>query len=148
MAEILRFAFDDVDRAPREPGIYAWYGRPAAGPADWADEQALRNFLAYHTQRYVTPTLTLSARTTFQRTWSGDLDETTSQTFDRALGLRTPQVDDDAVVSPRDEERRKILSSAFESVSASDVLRQQLVEALNAAIPILAGPLYVGISKQ
>src|SRR5688572_20575207 len=115
-AEIQRFAFDEIGNAPREPGLYAWYGRPAAGPADWADEQSLRNFLANHTKLYVTPTLTLSARSTFQRAWSGDLAETTSQTFDRALGLQTPEAYGEEPVSQRDQDRRKILSSAFEKV--------------------------------
>lgn len=146
--EIQRFAFDDVGKAPRDSGLYAWYGRPAAGPADWADEQSLRTFLAYHTKLYVTPTLTLSAKSTFQRTWSGELAETTSRTFDRALGLRMPEAGGEEPIPERNQERRKILSSAFEKVCASDVLRRQLVEALNDAIPILAGPLYVGITKR
>lgn len=144
--QVLQLAFDEVGNAPTGPGIYAWYGVPAAGPEDWATEQALRNFLAFHTRRYVTPTLQLAAQTTFKRSWGGELDETTSRVFDRALGL----VEDDGGDEPlttEDQVKRKTLSAAVDRVCADGSHREHLVEALIAAIPMLASPLYVGISR-
>ena len=143
--ELLHLPFDRVGDAPRKPGIYAWYAVPNAGPQDWATADGLRRFLAFHTRRYVTPTLRLDARTTFKRSWSGSLEETTSAYFDNALGL----MEEPGPAPTHDEAAKgKTLSAAVERVCADEQQREELVAALRAAIPVLASPLYVGISRN
>jgi hypothetical protein len=148
---IVRYPMTEVANAPDRPGLYAWYGRAAPGPQDLATREAVRNYIALHTRRFTTPTLTLQAKSTFRRSWAGSLNETTSIQFDKLLGL-SPEASEaleqglppseDSDLNP-DE-----LRGALNEVLADDGLRDVLIESLNNAIPLLTSPLYVGIAKD
>lgn len=146
----------EVHRAPDCPGLYAWYGRAAPGPPDVADAESVRRYIGQHTRRFITPTLTLKARSTFRRSWEGTLLETTSVAFDKYLGLSgeivleeaggedsaEPNQDFDTDTDPAE------LKGCVNAVLAEERLRDVLIESLNNAIPLLTSPLYVGIAKE
>jgi len=141
-----RYTCMTVDEAPAGVGLYAWYASLAAGPKDWEAEleqgvdvgaQRLRALLGRHTARYAAPPLELSARGTFSTVWSGSLSDETAVPIARTL-QRAPAES----ASDYDATRAPCLQESLDSPA----LRQKLVTALEAALPVLSAPLYIGVA--
>lgn len=91
------------------------------------------------------PDLRLSARTTFGASWAGGLQETTSASIDQRLGIAEPPREDSS--KDPDEDDRE-LATAFDRVCEDGPLREMLIDVLNACVPFLSGPLYVGLASN
>jgi hypothetical protein len=129
----------DVDEAPETPGLYAWYGLLGAGPLDWelriehgedAGEVTCRHLLHSHTTRFVPPRLEIEARSPFDIRLRGYLQD--------ALADKLQAKFDD------DEAKEDLLSS----ILTKPTHRKWLLQALNAATPILSSPIYIGVAAN
>ncbi len=132
---------DKVDTVPSEPGIYAWYAVPIAGPKDWQVDldasghdrggQNYASFLASHTNRLQHPTLRLDVKWHLWAAWNGELqDEGTSRLAQHIHDLPNASGASD-------------LEWTLGHGPAREVLAQVLVE----TAPRLTAPIYIGVAS-
>lgn len=143
-----RFTIQSISQAPDRVGLYAWYSRVAAGPADYevdlqdgrdAGIKRFRTLLQRHTERHIAPPLVADARGAFSTHFGGVLEDLTVRTLQSALsGHVSDEVDE--------YERRR--ASALNDSIEQPLLRRALVETLHVSTPMLAAPLYIGISAN
>lgn len=127
-----------LDRAPAEPGIYAWYARIALSESDWRPRlqkgvdaaggdliAALNDYVRMHQPGPIT----LRGQASYHLPWTGEIrqqgvsDEGRSASGTR-LDLHVADVADDP-------EARQLLSAL-----------------LRAAPPVFASPLYIGVATN
>lgn len=141
-----RFTIQSISQVPDRVGLYAWYSRVAAGPADYevdlqdgrdAGIKRFRTLLQRHTERHIAPPLVADARGAFSAHFGGVLEDLTVRTLQSALSGR---------VSDEVDEYERQRASALNDSIEQPVLRRALVETLQVSTPMLAAPLYIGIS--
>lgn len=141
------FSCLNVDEAPVGPGLYAWYGTLIAGPQDWEMKleggedrglKACRTLLQKHTFRHGSPPISLEGRGAFTTLWRGDLRDVTAEMLASLLGEDVDELND-----ATDEDA---YPSQFKKVLASKQTRELLLKLLQAATPILASPIYIGVA--
>jgi hypothetical protein len=125
------FATDEVESADDSPGIYAWYPVPQIGKPDYEQKDAFRSLLDSFSTRFIAPSLSVRASTTFLLRWEGSIQETTSARFRDLL-----QGPDDKV------------SKSMQKIVDKERNREVLARLLTLTIPILASPLYIGMSEN
>lgn len=132
-------------RAPVGPGLYAWYGVVNAGAADWAltpqngvdvGEHNSRSLLKSHTHRYEGAELVVRARGHLAADWAGVLkDQTGAELLDVLETGKLP--DGDSSPAPK-----------LQTTLQSPAMREAMFQVLQAASPILAAPLYIGVATS
>lgn len=141
-----RFTIESISQVPDKVGLYAWYSRVAAGPADYevdlqdgrdAGIKRFRMLLQRHTERHTAPPLRTDAHGAFSAHFGGLLEDLTVRTLQIALSGR--------VVDEADDYERKRTTALNDSIEQPR-LRRALVETLRVSTPVLAAPLYIGIS--
>lgn len=141
-----RFTTKNMGQVPPHVGIYAWYSRLAVGPADYVVKlqdgvdigiDRFRSLLQRHTERHTAAPMITDARGTFSMHYSGVLQDRTAETLKAALS-------GEVVEGPNNYEtsRSQSLATAMEQPD----LRERLVQALKVSNPVVAAPLYIGIS--
>lgn len=145
-----RYTCETIDEAPERVGLYAWYGVFLAGRKDWEFElergmdagiRRLQILLSQHSQRYFAPPLDITGKGTFSTTWVGQLEDTTPQILMRVLS------NEDEIPEGGTKYDKERAPELRESLQHRD-LRGALVAALEAAGPVLAAPLYIGVAKN
>lgn len=142
----LWFGMSTASAAPKEPGIYAWYAVPEAGPADWqvtpgpggADTgpELLAKFLGAHTKRLNSPPLKLSISWHLWAGWNGEVgDVGTQRLVDSLETMTTPTAA---------RAGSKSLHWALHNVSAREALAKVLLE----SAPRLVAPIYIGVARN
>lgn len=143
--ELHWYQTDEVSDIPLEPGLYAWYAVPVAGPLDWQPDfdaegrdrggQNFGTFLAKHTLRLRTPTLDIQAKGHLWSSWSGSLTEAGTTALARHLDKLADQATPAAGAS---------LRWALQNGPA----RERLAAVLVDASPRLSAPIYIGVAKN
>lgn len=143
--ELLWFTTTELDDIPVTPGLYAWYAVPVAGPPDWQAEFDAKGhdrgghnfggFLANHTRRLRSPTMSIEAKGHLWSSWTGSLTEAGTQSLAGLL---------DRLPAQEEPKRAKSLHRALQSASARELLATVLV----AASPRLSAPVYIGVAKN
>ncbi len=146
------FSCLNVDDAPEEPGLYAWYGLLNAGECDWKmllvegedrGNDASRNLLQRHTARSSSPPLKLQARGTFSAHWTGELRDASSERLTAVLWGKHMNIQQDLGASDDDKYHQKL-----QEVLLSEKLREKLFFILQVATPILSAPIYIGVATN
>lgn len=144
-------AFGDIETASERPGLYAWYGQLYAPIADYRrdvdaesgsdrGERRFRALLAKHTLRYQALPLAISARGNFGIGWRGLLRDTNR---DELQALLLGDVDPDSL---SDEDKGANTNLAW---AVRDEKRRAVLAAiLSQATPLLAAPIYIGVTKN
>lgn len=135
----------EADDVPADPGLYAWYAVPVAGRPDWQTEfdahgqdrgaHNFGSFLAKHTRRLRTPTMTIQAKGHLWSSWSGSLTESGAQILAELLDQLAVQEE------PRVASK---LHWALRNPSAREVLATVLI----SASPRLSAPVYIGVATN
>jgi hypothetical protein len=142
LPHLKRFTVAGVQNAPAVPGIYAWYSVLSLGPKDWeVDIDAgvdrgigrLRMALSRHTARFAVPALEVIARGRFTASWRGEVQSDGSHELSEGL------------LNDQDEEEG---AGALAKVLSAPALRSALVRVISAATPVLAAPLYIGVTDD
>lgn len=130
----------EVDSAPADPGIYAWYGVPNPGRGDYAEsldddgvDRGVRTFVEFlqrHTDRVRPPNLSVTARGGFWAEWAGSLGE-----------IGHPRIVD-ALEAAVDASGPAKLREALRS----EPTREVLAWGVHNAAPLAASPLYIGVA--
>lgn len=150
---IRSYRCQDVDEAPEDVGLYAWYARLDAGPPDWnldlqngldAGVPRFRSLLKRHSERFVPAPIALTGRSPFSATWSGSLESDVADLFN-ALEGHAPDGGDPC---DPDTTYRKRRAERLMETTASPELREALVQTLAAATPFLTSPIYIGVTKH
>lgn len=137
------FDIPNVDEAPDEPGIYAWYVVPIAGEyalaEDLADGQDLAvarfgEFLSSHSRRLRHPDFRIQATGHLWAEWRGEITETGSQRLSHAIDR----------IAEGTGEAGKHLSRSMRAERTRRVLAQVLIE----AAPRLVAPVYIGVATS
>jgi hypothetical protein len=135
------YNIQDVDDAPRLPGLYAWYARFSVAEADWSaefaggDEAARRNLLKAlreHAWKFGRQIMPVRAESNFSSVWNGTLCEDPDAKW-HAGTADNPTACFDERLQP--------------SVD-SDLSRQALVALLDAGLPLFCSPLYLGKAAE
>jgi hypothetical protein len=141
------FSLETVSQAPKATGLYAWYAGLNAGLKDWELEvtdgidvgtERLRSLLKRHTAHYCFRELETTALGAFSQTWTGQLQDKTANILQNVLAEPGDTQEQDSY----DQKRAPKLQSTLESREA----RRLMVKALEAAIPVLSAPIYVGVA--
>lgn len=147
---IQRFDYDGVHRAPESPGVYAWYAQVTAGLADWRrvpdeeqqcdlGERNLRNLLLSHSRKFNPPAFDVTATTSFELEWKGQISPELAGSIDRRLS--DPEEEG---LDPEEKRRRQEIRRPFRSERA----RATLVKLLRHATPFFSAPIYIGTSHN
>lgn len=148
LPDIEVFSMLEIDEVSTGPGLYAWYNLFAPGPPLWKPQlqgkkdlapTRLRQALQRHTGRHSTHPLELEARGPFNTRWSGMLANTSDERWQQQLG--TEPNDDDELNS---ELSLPFLQQALHNPGGREVL----VRTLEAATPVFASPLYIGVAAN
>lgn len=146
-----RFTPLTIDEAPESAGLYAWYGTLDFGPKDWELDLvegvdhglgACRTLLQGHTTRFVGPPLRMAATGTFATEWRGDLRDVTSERLSEELGADSRS---DRTDAPSDE---RVKFAKLHDILESPAQRSLLLGTLQAAVPVLSAPLYIGVAES
>jgi hypothetical protein len=141
------FSIATVSQAPKATGLYAWYAKLNAGIKDWeldivngsdAGVNRLRSLLKRHTERYYVRELDATAMGAFSETWSGKLYDQTAEVLQSALADNRSFKDN----VDYDTKRAPKLQLTLESPDK----RLLMVKALEAALPIMSSPIYIGVA--
>lgn len=133
----------DPRNAPAAPGLYAWYGHLDAGPADWGldsvdgedrGRERLLAMLNHHSARNDPPPLRLRAEANLNLGWDGEIPSTAATSVRSMMDVMR----DDEAAGP----------VALKKTLGSPTRREALVRALWEATPMLAAPLYVGVTES
>jgi hypothetical protein len=149
-AEIERFDFDAVNKAPQSPGVYAWYAKLSAGLADYRRDMApdwktdlgeknLRRLLLLHSRKFNPVPYDLLARSSFELTWTGKLEPQLAASLDRILN-------EHGIDELEDEERTK--AERVQVPFRREKTRSILVGLIERATPFLTAPIYIGTSDD
>lgn len=140
--EVLWFSAEFTEGIPNEPGLYAWYAVPVAGPPDYGvehDEHGqdrggynFGSFLASHTLRLRSPDLDVSLAGPFWAEWAGSVTE---------HGYQVLASNMEKLAEGRSGRGAK-LNWALHNSDA----RERLAAVLEAASPRLSSPIYIGVS--
>lgn len=140
----LRLAFGDVSRAPQVPGLYAWYARPTLFKADIkyalqdgedVGQTRTRSVLARHTARFDPLPKRLYSRSAFGGKWRGEMSDQGRSRIRRTL-LQNPPLQKNSI-------EQKIFSA-----TTTEEKRKYLSEVLEAAHPVIASPIYIGVTNN
>lgn len=146
--DIHRFVCESIDSAPDATGIYAWYGVPRIGVADWKDltsgERRLRDLLRRHTERMMDQPIRLHARSRFGATWDGEMVNTTL----RYLAAALSGVPIEKKNETEDESEDSVRAPKLQDSLKHESTRSVLVSALQACAPIFSTPLYIGVADK
>jgi hypothetical protein len=131
------YNIQDVADAPKLPGLYAWYARFNVAEADWSaafaggDEAARQNLLRAlreHAWKFGRQVMPVRAESNFSSVWNGILRE-----------------DPDAKwQSGRADSAGEAFDERLQPSVATDLSRQTLIGLLDASLPQLCSPLYIG----
>lgn len=143
------YRFDEIEKAPRAIGIYAWYGILNVGPMDWKDEDiemrsgenSLRNVLFRHTQRFRPQELATHARRNWH-VWKGRLKDDRFQKFVDLVIKNNAAAE--SVGNKQQAELIERDRATLNAALVSDANRGALVRILAAAAPVLSAPIYIG----
>lgn len=117
------YEFDDLDLAPEEPGIYAWYLKPELRVADLADPQSTKNNLLRLAEQLRLPGFEVEARGHLSLLLKGHLSH-----------------------SHLASEERSEFSQLVESVLEDELKRDLFAKILRTSAPHLMSPLYIGVA--
>lgn len=142
----LWFSTSTTSTAPSDPGIYAWYAVPEAGPADWqvtpgpggvdTGPELLAQFLGAHTKRLNSPPLRMKVSWHLWAAWTGEVGDVGTARLVESLE-KMGSVHAKGVGSTS-------LHWALHNVSA----REALANILLASSPRLVAPIYIGVSRN
>ena len=145
-----KLAFAEVDKAPAQPGLYAWYGAIYISIADYKREMdttgrdtgvsRLRSVLARHLARYQSAPFDLVARGTFGADWRGALEDASGAIAQEVVRGTDPSVAETAEL----QGFAKMLSSSV----ATERHRALLSKVLERAAPVLTSPIYIGVTSD
>lgn len=132
---------DRLPQLPRTAGVYAWYGVPNPGPADYAIEDSQQEpdgaddrFLALlrrHSERLRPADISLTGTGGFSRSWLGALED---------QGLRE-------VVTAERSSTDQLPSGLREAMNSSEG-RAFLAWGVSSTAPTLAAPVYIGVTES
>lgn len=140
----LCLAFGDVSRAPQVPGLYAWYARPNLFKADIKSvvkdgedvgQTRTRSVLARHTARFDPLPRKLYSRSAFGGKWRGEMSDHGRVRLRRTL-LQIPPL------------QKNSIEEKIYSATTTEEKRNYLSEILEAAHPIIAAPIYIGVTNN
>jgi len=143
------FSLETVSEAPNATGLYAWYASLNAGPKDWEMQivdsedkgiERLRNILRKQTDRFGFRTLETKAIGPFSQTWTGQLNDQTSNVLKDILSSSNDTQNQDS----NNEKGAPKLQASLESPDS----RYLLVKALESASPFLSSPIYIGVAEN
>ncbi len=117
-------SFGEVSDAEPIPGIYAWYLRIRPGNKDTETPEDFLKSIKRRTEELQYPTMSMQARGHFRLNMQGDL---------KHLWYG--------------HEKNKFPDQLIETLSNSEE-REMLSKILEFAVPLLTGPLYIGVSKN
>lgn len=130
-------SIDEIDKAPEQKGIYAWYARLKLGKAVYDDESAggptvaaeqTLKALRDHTSKHKQQALDVDALANFSVAWSGKI----------------VSMDDD--FSSRPDASQPSVEARLRNVLSSFNARTSFLNALQEAFPVFASPLYIGLT--
>ncbi|WP_295879724.1 hypothetical protein [uncultured Thiohalocapsa sp.] len=131
----------DVDNAPRLPGLYAWYARFNVAEADWSaefaggDAAAQRNLLKAlreHAWKFGRQAMPVQAHSNFSTVWNGTLREDPDAKWHAGTADNSTAGFDERLQASID----------------SDLSRRALVGLLDTGLPLFCSPLYLGKAAE
>lgn len=134
MLGAMPLSFDDVARAPRQPGIYAWYHRTEISHADITNHLTLISTMDDEAQRF----------------------EETRRFLEAQIFAPLRETDYDVSISGKLKPRYEGQLSHRPSISKSLVKRfaedpsrlTNLDQILRASTPLFASPIYIGVARK
>jgi hypothetical protein len=142
--ETITLPFGNVSVAPTVAGLYAWYARPSIARADFkgtqgnggdVGHQRIRSALVRHTARFDPPPKRLSSRSPFGGRWRGEMVDHGRAKIRRTILQDPPHhansIEEKVYLATRDQK-----------------CRERLVEVLEMAHPLLASPVYIGVTNN
>lgn len=140
----MSLSFREVARAPQVPGLYAWYVRPSLFKADIktsciggedVGQARTRAVLARHTARFDPPTRKLYGRSSFGGKWRGEMVDQGRQRIRHTLLQKAPG-------------GKTSIEFKIHAATSTESKREYLSNILGAAHPLMAAPLYIGVTNN
>jgi hypothetical protein len=143
LLNITCYKLSQIDTAPTDPGIYAWYGELSIGARDWRDdikadidegEKNFRNLISRHTTRYCSVPLDVKAKSNFECEWQGILTDNGGMNLIKVLNAES--------VETRDFENK--IKKCISNVTT----RELLSKIFTSTTPHFSAPIYIGKAKN
>lgn len=143
MFEITCYELSQIDAAPADPGIYAWYGELSIGPRDWREdikadidegEKNFRSLISRHTTRYCSVPLDVEAKSNFECKWQGVLTDNGGTNLTKILNAESIETKD------FENKVRKCIRNV--------TMRELLSKILTSTTPFFSAPIYIGKAKN
>jgi hypothetical protein len=148
LASFRRLAFNELERAPESPGLYAWYGVLRSGSGTWGVEieqgadqgvSRSRRALHLHTEHFASAPLGVSVESSFSARWSGHLQDDTFASVRATL-----ENAEELSLEESDRARAPKLQTSLNTPT----MRKSLFAVLERSAPVLASPLYIGVAEN
>lgn len=128
----------DIDKAPEQPGIYAWYAELGLSDEDWKPDLAggldraamyLRNAISDYSRIHEAGPLDLTAKGTYDLPFSGTLRRSSIADTEPGVGQST-------------------VAKRLGGHDVDPAVRHLLITLLRSAVPVFASPLYIGVATN
>lgn len=142
-----KIPFNEVSSAPECAGLYAWYAQPSLGKADLKDffdadgiinnlgQERTKQALSKHTSKFDPLPKPLKSYSPFGGIWKGSLINTGQSNIKKII-LSQKSYDEKSI-------EHKIIKSTKNQKN-----REKLLEILENAHPLIASPIYIGMSNN
>lgn len=136
--QVLELSALDLDMAPDDPGIYAWYARLTLADDDWKPQvnggvdlatRYLTNAVSDYARVHQPNPLHVRGTGTYRLNWSGTLRR-------------------DSIADSITDNEGTVVDNKLDGLAAQHDLRRLLITLLRAATPVFASPLYIGVSTN
>lgn len=128
------YEFDSIDGINEVAGLYAWYGVCKFGKGDWTDPDDFIANINGEMQKFRSPNLDASIKSSFGLRWETSLPEMTTDRWIRNIE------------SSISTDEKSVGIENLETVLLRENNRAILGRVLNSAFPFFNAPIYVGMS--